>query len=104
MKEFSDHTLHPLGCQRHQGPIIYGLCTRLSRLTTKENEQFSFIQTGPVMLIAPDSALVGFRPCTAAKPLPGKTVSRYGSWSSRPPHESSKRSPLTRGIRPSQER
>jgi hypothetical protein len=28
----------------------------------KENELFSFIQTGPVVLIAPDSALVGFRP------------------------------------------
>ena len=28
----------------------------------KENELFSFIQTGPVVLIASGSALVGFRP------------------------------------------
>ncbi len=28
----------------------------------KENELFSFTQTGPLVLIAPDSALVGFRP------------------------------------------
>src|SRR5262247_506126 len=25
MKEFSDRTFHPLGCQRHKGPIIYCL-------------------------------------------------------------------------------
>ena len=31
----------------------------------KENELFSFIQTGPVVLIASGSALVGFRPYTA---------------------------------------
>jgi hypothetical protein len=37
MKEFSDHTFHPLGLQRHQGPIIDCLRTRLSRLTMKEN-------------------------------------------------------------------
>ena len=62
MKGISGHPFHPLGFQRCQGPIIYGLCTELSRSTMKENEQFSFIQTGPVVLIAPDSAFVGFRP------------------------------------------
>jgi hypothetical protein len=41
---------------------MYCLCTRLSRLTMKENEQFSFIRMGPAAPIAPDSALVGFRP------------------------------------------
>src|SRR5262245_54737426 len=62
MKEFSDHTFHPLRCQRHQGPIIYCLYTRLSRSKMKENELFSFISRGPVVLIALDSALVGFGP------------------------------------------
>jgi hypothetical protein len=62
MKEFSDHTFHPLGCQRHQGPIIYCLYTRLSRSKMKENELFSFIWTDPGMLIAPGNTLVGFRP------------------------------------------
>ena len=38
------------------------------------------------------------------RPRSGKTVSRHGSWSSRPPRESSKRSPLTQGIPPSQAR
>src|SRR5215475_5221253 len=64
MKEFSDHTFRLLGCQRHQGPIMYCHSTRLSCLTMKENEQFSFNWTGPAALIAPDSALVGFGPCS----------------------------------------
>jgi hypothetical protein len=55
LEEFSGHTFHPLGFQRCQGPIIYGLCTLLSRSTMKENELFSFIETGLVVLIAPDA-------------------------------------------------
>ena len=62
LKEFSDHTFHPLGFQRCQGLMIYGLCTGLSRSTMQENELCSFIWTGPAVLIASGSALVGFRP------------------------------------------
>jgi hypothetical protein len=62
MNEFSDHTFQPLGCQKRQGPIIYCLCTGLPRAIMKENALFSFIWTGPAVLIALDNALVGVRP------------------------------------------
>ena len=42
LKEFSDYIFHPLGFQRCQGLIIYGLCTELSCPTMKENELFPF--------------------------------------------------------------
>jgi hypothetical protein len=49
-------------CFEVLGPIMYGLCTGLSCSTVKENALFAFIWTGSAALIAPDSALVGFRP------------------------------------------
>jgi hypothetical protein len=42
--------------------LYCGLCTKLWCAIMKENELFSFIWTSPAALIAPDSALVGFRP------------------------------------------
>ena len=41
---------------------MYCLCIRLSCSIMKENELFSFIPRAPVVLIALDSALVGFGP------------------------------------------
>ena len=47
-----------------------GFCTKRWCAILKENALFAFIWTGSAALIAPDRALVGFRPST------GGTVSR----------------------------
>src|SRR5882724_8157666 len=71
MKEFSDHIFHYRGFQRLQELINYCLCTRRWCAILKENELFSFIRTGSAALIAPDSALVGFRPGGNKNPAGG---------------------------------
>jgi hypothetical protein len=48
-----------MGFQRCQGPIMYCLCTRLSRSIMKENRLFSFIRTGQPCLLPLIAHLLG---------------------------------------------
>ena len=50
------------GVPRAPEATLYGLGTSPSCAKLKGNSLFTFIQTGPVALIAPDRAIVGFRP------------------------------------------